>query len=84
MAKLVSKTYGDALFELATEENKEDVLLEEAEGLKKLISENDEFLKMMNHPQITRMLRRYMPMSIRSTGAILHQPMIIIRQIWIS
>ena len=54
MAKLVSKTYGDALFELATEENKEDVLLEEAEGLKKLISENDEFLKMMNHPQITR------------------------------
>jgi len=54
MAKLVSKTYGDALFELATEENKEDILLEEAEGIKKLITENDEFLKMMNHPQITR------------------------------
>jgi len=54
MAKLVSKTYGDALFELATEENKEDILLEEAEGIKKLITENNEFLKMMNHPQITR------------------------------
>ena len=28
--------------------------MEEANELKKLISENDEFLKMMNHPQITR------------------------------
>ena len=30
MAKLVSKTYGDALFELATDENKIDSLFEEA------------------------------------------------------
>ena len=29
MAKLISKTYGDALFELAVEENKVDVLLDE-------------------------------------------------------
>ena len=54
MAKLVSKTYGDALFELATEENKEDILLEEATEIKKLLNENDEFVKMMNHPQISR------------------------------
>lgn len=54
MAKLVSKTYGDALFELAIEEKNEDVLLEEAEEIKKLLSENDEFVKMMNHPQISR------------------------------
>ena len=54
MAKLVSKTYGDALFELATEENKEDILLEEAVEIKKLLNENDEFVKMMNHPQISR------------------------------
>ena len=54
MAKLVSKTYGDALFELATEEKKEDILLEEAEGIRKLLQENEEFVKMMNHPQITR------------------------------
>ena len=54
MAKLVSKTYGDALFELATEEKKEDVLLEEAVEIKKLLTENSEFIKMMNHPQISR------------------------------
>ena len=33
MAKLISKTYGDALFELAVEENKIDVLLEEIQQL---------------------------------------------------
>ena len=54
MAKLVSKTYGDALFELAVEENKSDLLLEEALGVKQLLIENDEFVKMMNHPQISR------------------------------
>lgn len=54
MAKLVSKTYGDALFELATEESKQDALYEEALGIKKLIEENDDFIKMMNHPQISR------------------------------
>ena len=54
MAKLVSKTYGDALFELATEEKKEDILLEEALEIKKLLTENTEFIKMMNHPQISR------------------------------
>jgi len=54
MAKLVSKTYGDALFELATEEKKEDILLEEAVEIKKLLTENSEFIKMMNHPQISR------------------------------
>ena len=32
MAKLVSKTYGDALFELALEENKIDSLQEEVKN----------------------------------------------------
>ena len=54
MAKLVSKTYGDALFELATEESKQDSLFEEALGIKQLLTENEEFVKMMNHPQISR------------------------------
>lgn len=54
MAKLVSKTYGDALFELAVEENKVDALLEESIVLEKILDENDEFVKIMNHPQITR------------------------------
>jgi len=54
MAKLVSKTYGDALFELATEEGKMDSLFEEAKGLKAVLVENPDFEKMMNHPQISR------------------------------
>lgn len=54
MAKLVSKTYGDALFDLAVEDNKVDSLLEESVALRKILDENDEFLKLMNHPQIAR------------------------------
>ena len=43
MAKLISKTYGDALFELAVEEGKIDVLLEEMEQLQKILAENTDF-----------------------------------------
>lgn len=52
MAKLISKTYGDALFELAVEENKVDVLLEEIEQLQKILAENADFNRLMNHPKI--------------------------------
>ncbi len=54
MAKLVSKTYGDALFELAVEKDKVDVLLEETEQLKQVLCENDEFGRLMNHPKIIK------------------------------
>ena len=54
MAKLISKTYGDALFELAVEEDKIDALLEEIEQLQKVLSENDEFGRLMNHPKIIK------------------------------
>lgn len=54
MAKLISKTYGDALFELAVEEGKIDVLLEETRQLQKVLSENIEFGRMMNHPKIIK------------------------------
>ena len=54
MAKLISKTYGDALFELAVEKDKVDVLLEEIEQLQEVLSENDEFSKLMNHPKIIK------------------------------
>ena len=52
MAKLVSKTYGQALFELAIEENRLDEFLEEAELTLKLIGENPKFSELMNHPHI--------------------------------
>ena len=54
MAKLISKTYGDALFELAVEKDKVDVLLEEIEQLQRVLSENDEFGRLMNHPKIIK------------------------------
>ena len=52
MAKLISKTYGEALFELAIEENRMDEFLEEAELALRVIRENPEFSAMMNHPRI--------------------------------
>ena len=54
MAKLISKTYGDALFELAVEEEKVDVLSEELLEVKKVLDENQEFGRLMNHPKIIK------------------------------
>ena len=54
MAKLVSKTYGDALFELALEENKIDSLQEEVVVVLEVLAENQELGKLMNHPKIAK------------------------------
>ena len=54
MAKLISKTYGDALFGLAVEDDKVDVLLEEIEQLQKILAENEDFGRLMNHPKIIK------------------------------
>ena len=42
MAKLVSKTYGDALFELAVESGQLDSFLEEARGVLCVLKSNNE------------------------------------------
>ena len=52
MAKLVSKTYGDALFELALESGQTDDLFEEAKKMLEIIQTNEDLEKMMNHPKI--------------------------------
>lgn len=54
MAKLISKTYGDALFELAVEENKVDEMLEEIGQLQKILKENDDFGRLLTHPKINK------------------------------
>ena len=54
MAKLVSKTYGEALFELAVEEGREDEFLEEITTLQNVLSENPDFARLMNHPKILK------------------------------
>ncbi len=54
MAKLISKTYGDALFELAVEDGKVDVFMEEISGLLEVLRSEAEFTKLMNHPKIPK------------------------------
>lgn len=54
MAKLVSKTYGEALFELAVEEGKEEELLGEIMTLKEILSDNPDFARLMNHPKVLK------------------------------
>ena len=54
MAKLVTGTYGEALYEYAVSEKKEKMLLEEVIQLKEVFKKNPEFLDMMNHPKITK------------------------------
>ena len=54
MAKLVSKTYGEALFELAMEENRAQEMLEEIIDLQTALSENPDFDKLMKHPGVPK------------------------------
>jgi F-type H+-transporting ATPase subunit delta len=54
MAKLISKTYGEALYELAIERDMVDTMLEEVSGLITILSENTDFTKLMNYPKIVR------------------------------
>lgn len=54
MAKLVSTTYGEALFELASESGREEEFLGEVETLKQLLDENPDFGRLMNHPKILK------------------------------
>lgn len=54
MAKLISKTYGDALFELAVEDGKVDVFMEEITGLLEVLKSETEFAKFMSHPKIPK------------------------------
>lgn len=52
MAKLISKTYGEALYTLAIEENKVDEFFEEVVGVLEILLNNQEFSNLLNHPKI--------------------------------
>ena len=54
MAKLVSKTYGDALFELALENNQLDQMLDEVKAVSEAIAQSEDLTKLMNHPKIVK------------------------------
>ena len=53
MAKLVSKVYGDALFSLAVEENRVDELWDETRAMEQVLSENPDFMAILEHPEMT-------------------------------
>ncbi|MDY5846317.1 MAG: ATP synthase F1 subunit delta [Bariatricus sp.] len=54
MAKLVSKVYGDALFEAAREVGRMDDIYVEVQELQKLLRENEDLQKMMENPKVIR------------------------------
>ena len=56
MAKLVSKTYGEALFEIAMEsgEDKAQELMEEILSIETVLQQNPEFDELMKHPGIPK------------------------------
>ena len=54
MAKQVNSTYGDALFELAVEENRVDAILEEVTGLDQVLKENKELIRLLTHPEVSK------------------------------
>ena len=54
MAKLVSKTYGDALFETALESGNLDSYWEEVKAVKMAMDENPQLFQLMTHPKIVK------------------------------
>ena len=53
MAKLVSKVYGDALFELAIEEDRLDAVWDEVRAISRALTENPDFLPTLRHPDMS-------------------------------
>ncbi len=51
--------YGDALFSLAVEENRVDELWDETREMKQVLSENPDFMAILEHPEMT-MEKRWM------------------------
>ena len=54
MAKLVSATYGDALFELAVSQNRVDGFYDEAQAVLAAFKDNGELMAILNHPKIVK------------------------------
>ncbi|MBQ6537731.1 MAG: ATP synthase F1 subunit delta [Eubacterium sp.] len=53
MAKLVSKVYGDALFEIAVEDNNLDGIWNEVRVISESLSANPDFLPTLKHPDMS-------------------------------
>lgn len=58
MAKQISQTYGNALFELALEQNNLDQMMQEAVFIRQCLEENEDLIKVLNHPKIPKEIGR--------------------------
>lgn len=58
MAKLVSKTYGDALFDLCLEENGVDARMEEVQTVRRVFSEHPELTQLLKNPDVGKEEKR--------------------------
>ena len=78
MAKLVSKTYGEALFEVAMEsgEDKAAELQEEIKTLRTVLAENPEFDELMEHPGIPKQEKKKQKQTARLPQIILRRTVI--------
>ena len=54
MAKLISKTYGEALFDLCQEKQSLESVETEIKAVKEAFAENADLYKFLNHPKITK------------------------------
>ena len=54
MAKIISKAYGEALFELALEKNELESMAEQVNLLADAFAENPELIKLLSHPKISK------------------------------
>ncbi len=54
MAKLISQTYGQALYELAVEENKVEQYLDEVRVLRAAFLDGDDFIRFVKNPRVTQ------------------------------
>ena len=54
MAKLVANVYGDALCELAVEQNAVEDYLQEVKAILQILQENPDVVRLMRHPRIIK------------------------------
>ena len=54
MAKLVEKAYGDALFQQSVQSGKTDELFQEVKDIKEVLEDNNQLVKLLNHPNISK------------------------------
>lgn len=54
MAKLIEKTYSEALFLVAVENRMVDTIKEEADDIRNVFDDNAELLKFLNHPNVVK------------------------------